>query len=1060
MRLSLTLICMFELRRKRTAGNEIALKVPEEEETLKKDKETTDCEVAAFSPVPMLSRRQFSTLVAAAAGTLAVTGPASLAAAEAGVAKASDGSVSSVPFGVGPCWPHELGDVRALVSVPQGHGAVRVHIPWRRRDANPEAKEIIVQDSKTGKTVENVSVIAVNREFADIAFEPSTASGTYEIYYMPYTIKPRPWDYSVSYGHAEPHADDAWLASNGLTAAQLDSGQWKTLPQANVKKIEARMDFDRFDPMEVIATQDETNKLAAMYPGKPFLLFPQDRQFPIRMTGDLPLRWIQGGPRESFRGTARRGEFFVFQVGIYASRSDVQILSIASSELKTDSGSKIPASAIRCFNLGGTDWLGREFSKNVAISQGKIGALWFGTQIPKELVGGTYQGTLVIRTHSGETRLALTLVVEPQLLEDAGDSELWRQSRLRWLDSTLGIDDELTAPYTPLTVNERTVGCLGREVRFDGTGLPASIRSNGREVLNGEIKLLVETTSGIISWTGGFAKVQKSKAGVVTWEASKTGGEFALRCEARMEFDGHIDFDIRVRVNKTSEVNDIRLEVPFQKDVAPYMMGLGRKGGYRPKEWKSVWDINRNIDSVWIGDYNAGLQLKLKGPEDAWDLYDLKLSGIPKSWGNEGNGGWTVSEEQDRVLVKAYSGERVLNPGTELQFRFALLVTPVKPLDRAHWSQRYYHILGAPEDAAQCGASIINVHQGNELNPYINYPFLAVDKLSAYVNEAHGLGLKVKIYYTVRELSNHVAEMFALRSLGDEVFVDGPGGGGAWLCEHLVSNYTPAWHETLATGEVDAAIATAGLSRWHNYYLEGLGWMLKNVEIDGLYLDGIGYDRQIMKRVRKVLDRNRPGSLIDLHSGNEFIFHDLRISPANKYMEHFPYINSLWFGEEYDYDESADYWLTEISGIPFGLFSEMLNHNGNPWRGMVYGMTARYYQGADPKHIWKVWDDFGIKDAEMIGYWDPSCPVKTSEKDALATVYKKDKRSLISIASWAKGPLSCHLTIDWPALGLNPENAKIFAPPISGFQESASFSPSSGIPLEPGKGWLLIVEEA
>ena len=47
--------------------------------------------------------------------------------------------------------------------------------------------------------------------------------------------------------------------------------------------------------------------------------------------------------------------------------------------------------------------------------------------------------------------------------------------------------------------------------------------------------------------------------------------------------------------------------------------------------------------------------------------------------------------------------------------------------------------------------------------------------------------------------------------------------------------------------------------------------------------------------VRKVLNRNRPGSLIDLHSGNEFIFHDLRISPANKYMEHFPYINSLWF---------------------------------------------------------------------------------------------------------------------------------------------------------------------
>jgi hypothetical protein len=215
-----------------------------------------------------------------------------------------------------------------------------------------------------------------------------------------------------------------------------------------------------------------------------------------------------------------------------------------------------------------------------------------------------------------------------------------------------------------------------------------------------------------------------------------------------------------------------------------------------------------------------------------------------------------------------------------------------------------------------------------------------------------------------------------------------------------------------------------------------------------------------MKRVRKVLDRNRPGSLIDFHSGNEFPFHDLRISPANKYMEHFPYIDSLWFGEGYDYNESPDYWLIEISGIPFGLFSEMLQENGNPWRGMVYGMTARYYQGADPKYIWRVWDEFGIQNAEMIGYWVPSCPVKTSHKDAQATIYKNGKRALISIASWAKEPLKCRLSIDWPALGLNREKVTISAPPIKGFQESASFSPLSEIPLEPGKGWLLIVEEA
>ena len=63
-------------------------------------------------------------------------------------------------------------------------------------------------------------------------------------------------------------------------------------------------------------------------------------------------------------------------------------------------------------------------------------------------------------------------------------------------------------------------------------------------------------------------------------------------------------------------------------------------------------------------------------------------------------------------------------------------------------------------------------------------------------------------------------------------------------------------------------------------------------------------------------------------------------------MEHFPYINSLWFGEGYDYDETPDYWLVEISGIPFGLYGEMLKGGGNPWRGMLYGMTQPARTGA------------------------------------------------------------------------------------------------------------------
>ena len=61
----------------------------------------------------------------------------------------------------------------------------------------------------------------------------------------------------------------------------------------------------------------------------------------------------------------------------------------------------------------------------------------------------------------------------------------------------------------------------------------------------------------------------------------------------------------------------------------------------------------------------------------------------------------------------------------------------------------------------------------------------------------------------------------------------------SWLGQHLISGYIPAWHQPLGDGTWDIAVATVGLSRWQNHYLEGLAWLLRNVQIDGIYLDGL-----------------------------------------------------------------------------------------------------------------------------------------------------------------------------------------------------------------------------
>jgi hypothetical protein len=966
-------------------------------------------------------------------------------------------------------WPVAgLGNHRAYIYVTEEADAVRVRIPWRRRDASPEKKAIVVIDATTDKKIKNVVPVRINREFGELVFQPPTAPGEYFIYYMPCNIVGNWWHPSTQYLPAVSTADPEWIKRCGLKPEDLERGGWRSLPRAQVRQIQARTEFDRIDPMEVIATAKETEELCTRHSEKDFILFPEDRRFPIRMTDDLPLRWITKGPANVFHGRPCRGEFFTFQIGVYAHRQPLEEIGITYTDLvRAKDSLPIPASAFRCFNLGGTDWLGRSFKRKVNVERGKLLALWFGLLIPEDAAPGVYEGQITLRAgNTAPQTVKLALEVSEKSIADAGDNDLWRHARLRWLDSKIAVDDEVFAPYTPVEANEDTVSVLGRRICFNKSGLLENIESTFSpavdsvgnppiQILAQPMRFIVETETGTVACSGGKAQITQRTSGSAAWQSRSTGGDFTLQCRAKMECDGYLNYRLKLKSNRPAKAKDIRLEIPIRRDIATYMMGMGCKGGYRPEKWQWKWNPERANNMVWLGNVNAGVQCKLKGEKDAWHLYGFGDTALPDSWSNSGKGGCTITQEPNEVvLIRAYSGSRSLEKGRELLFRFGLLITPVKMLDQNHWQWRYYHAYHPVGQIAQAGGRIINIHHATEINPFINYPFIAADTLKKYVDEAHRHEIKVKLYYTVRELSVRTAEIWALRSLGHEIFSDGSGGGTSWLNEHLVSDYNPAWHDPTVS---DASIRTTGLSRWHNYYLEGMAWLLRNVRIDGLYLDGIGYDREIIKRLRKVMNRTRPGCLIDFHSGNNFDPRYGLNSPANQYMEHFPFIDSLWFGEGYNYNESPDYWLIEVSGIPFGLFGEMLQGCGNAYRGMVYGMGTRFYHSCNPSAIWKLWDRFDISESKMLGYWAESCPVKTGRPDVLATAYIKKEKILVALASWAPQPVKCTLRIDWTALGLDPDEVRIEAPAVQGLQEATSHDPDETILVEPGRGWFLII---
>jgi hypothetical protein len=84
-------------------------------------------------------------------------------------------------YGTGEWNADSLGNHRVVVSIEKPSDAVLAKLDWRRRDLQPEAKDLYIIDAQTGKRIENVFRFAVNREEGDIVFQPQTVPGKYYI---------------------------------------------------------------------------------------------------------------------------------------------------------------------------------------------------------------------------------------------------------------------------------------------------------------------------------------------------------------------------------------------------------------------------------------------------------------------------------------------------------------------------------------------------------------------------------------------------------------------------------------------------------------------------------------------------------------------------------------------------------------------------------------------------------------------------------------------------------------------------------------------------------------
>lgn len=948
------------------------------------------------------------------------------------------------------------GNHRAVLRIDTAASAVFVRIPWRRPDPDPGAIAVVFVDAVRGDTVLDVVTVESTPESGSFVFRPLPGASEYHAYYYPYRTTGGYYP-DVSFLSPESRADPSWIDELGA----LDRATVGSFPSATVTAIQSIDDFHDFFPMEVIATEQEMESLRSPET-EPFLLFPEDRSRPIRMRHGLPRHWAADGPRSAFGAVARPGEYYTFQVGVFASDTSL-------ADLQVDIEGFDEASST-CFNTAGIDLSGRTFAKRIDVPRGQVQALWFGIDLA-HVRSGKVEGVIRVSASGiAERAVAVNIQVQGEPVPNHGFDDPASMSRLAWLNSTIGDDpDFVIEPYEPVRVEESTLHILGRAVHLATTGLPARIVSGFAPDMTGlasEVDILARPIEFEVQGEPAWRSVdephpEQVASGRAEWTATSRSDRFDLVVHGALEYDGMLDYRIELVAREDAQVSDVRMPVAYEPEAATWILGLGFRGGRRPESIDWTWNVENHQEGVWMGAVNRGLQYVLRDRNYVRPLntnfYRNQPLNLPPSWYNSGKGGIRIHEEDGAVVATNYSGFRTVAAGDTLHFHVRFLITPFRPLDtKTQFSTRFVHQYVPVDTVKAWGGTVVNIHHANPINPYINYPFFALDELKAYIDEAHAKGIKVKLYYTIRELTYKAYELFALRSLGDEIFNDGEDGGHPWLQEHIRDRYHKAWH---AWRVDDAAILDKGTSRWTNYYVEGLNWLAEKQQIDGLYLDDIAFSRETVKRMVSVLHRHRSEVVIDLHSANQYNVRDGWINSAMLYMEHFPYVSRLWFGEYFDYDRGPDYWLTEVSGIPFGLMGEMLQDGGHPYRGLLYGMTARKYGDVDPRPVWSMMTDFGIADSRMLGYWLKDAPVRTGDPDVLATTYSKPGGALVVLASWADSDRRVYLDIDWHALGFDgPTGMQYSVIEVDGLQEPAVLSLSDPVAVPANQGLYLIVQ--
>lgn len=667
----------------------------------------------------------------------------------------------------------------------------------------------------------------------------------------------------------------------------------------------------------------------------------------------------------------------------------------------------------------------------------------FSTDIScRDMTAGTYQLTVSIADSGNKTLAKNSITLEKPPVP-------------AWHANKLGYPEVPPEPWTEVKAADNQVGVWGRTVAFGDMLQPKSIVSSGKELLAGPVTLTIDGIAAS-GWLGAKAKLVSRKPTEACYAFRGEKDAFQAELDVKVEFDGFMRYDLTIRPRGTNALRSLVLEIPFQATQAAFFshdaLTTPPQFAAIPKRYEAAAIPERGTnflftDSVWIGNDERGMQWCCE-TDKAWSPANNKQA-------------VQIVKQADRVLLRLNIVTNTVVLDKPLKLTWALLPTPVKPMNQALMRNLFLWQGGFPdykdgywetwtnniESAARRGvnAEICWAWSQQIWNPHFGNPCLydpqRIAAMKRCVDYAHSKGIKILLY-----------------AIWGTVFPDRP----EW------NHYVREMARAPFSYTIGGAALYCPKDTFNDWYIYSLAKTIEETGIDGVYLDsspspkacvnhphGCGYTdaqgkehgsypvfgcRELHKRIYSLFHglMKKDGLVYAHHSGPPFMatesFVDIHHTGEGANLEQRQW-RSLYYGYPYGLPMTFTYWnqphypMKRINAWAMALLLDAeLKATDNMYPGQSTWIPKDNYseQAEIVGSIWDLKRTFAWAGAEWWPYWKSGAVVRGSHAATLISFHlKRGKEAFFIVTNWSSNQVDEAVTVDFGALGMNPEAVKV-----------------------------------